>query len=52
MTKSIFEKSVNNISTKPLFKTVENYDGEFKRESELNLPELSEIEVMRHYKEL
>ncbi len=52
MTKSIFEKSVNNISTKPLFKNVENYDGEFKRESELNLPELSEIEVMRHYKEL
>ncbi len=52
MTKTIFEKTVNNISTKPLFKKTEKYDGEFKRVSKLNIPEVSEIEVMRHYKEL
>lgn len=52
MTKNIFEKTVNNISTKPFFVESENYDGEFKRTSELNIPEVTEIEVMRHYKEL
>lgn len=52
MTKTIFEKTVNNISTKPMFSQTENYEGEFKRTSELNIPEVAEIEVMRHYKEL
>ncbi len=52
MTKNIFEKTVNNISTKPFFVESKNYDGEFKRTSELNIPEVTEIEAMRHYKEL
>ena len=52
MTKTVFEKTVNNISTKPLFVNVEEYNGEFKRTKELNLPQMSELEVMRHYKEL
>ena len=52
MTKTVFEKTVNNISTKPLFVNVEEYKGEFKRIKELNLPQMSELEVMRHYKEL
>ena len=52
MTKSIFEKSVNNISAKPLFAEYEEYKGEFKRTMPLNIPNVPEIEVMRHYKEL
>ena len=52
MTKSIFEKSVNNISAKPLFTEYEEYKGKFKRTMPLNIPNVPEIEVMRHYKEL
>lgn len=54
MTKTIFEKSVNNISTKPFFVESDNglKDLKFKRTSELNLPDVTELEVMRHYKEL
>lgn len=54
LTKLIFEKS-NNIDginfsegdEKPDF-----LDKKFLRETDLNLPQLSELEVMRHYKEL
>ena len=52
MTKTIFEKSIPNISTKPMFVENNKYKGEFIRKSELNIPEVTEIEVMRHYKEL
>lgn len=52
MTKTIFEKTINNISTKPMFTETEDYNGKFKRTSKLNIPEVTEIEVMRHYKEL
>ena len=52
MTKTVFEKTVNNISTKPLFLNIDKFEGEFKRTSALNLPQMSELEVMRHYKEL
>lgn len=52
MTKTIFEKTINNISTKPMFSETEDYNGKFKRTSKLNIPEVTEIEVMRHYKEL
>lgn len=52
MTKNIFEKTLNNITTKPFFEENKEYKGEFKRTSKLDIPEVSEIEVMRHYKEL
>lgn len=52
MTKTIFEKSVNNISTKPLYNENIEYKGNFKRTSKLDLPQVSELEAMRHYKEL
>ncbi len=52
MTKTIFEKTINNITTKPIFEEFETYEGKFKRQGELNIPEVPEIEVMRHYKEL
>ena len=52
MTKNIFEKTLNNITTKPFFEENKKYNGDFKRTSELNIPEVTEIEVMRHYKEL
>ncbi len=52
MTENIFEKSFNNFTSKPIFEDYESYSGSFKRVSDLNLPDLPEIEVMRHYKEL
>ena len=52
MTKTIFEKTIKDITTKQTFLKPEKYNGEFLRTSDLNIPEVSEIEVMRHYKEL
>lgn len=46
MTKTIFEKTINNCEYMP------DFESEFKRKSQFNLPNLPEIEVMRHYKEL
>lgn len=46
MTKTIFEKTMNNCEY------TLDFESEFKRKSPLNLPNLPEIEVMRHYKEL
>ncbi len=53
MTKLIFEKSDNstklNINPKEQIKFI---DDKFLRKTPLNLPQLSELEVLRHYKEL
>ena len=52
MAKSIFEKNIDDISTKPMFFEGFCYEGEFKRKEKVNIPQLSELEVMRHYKML
>lgn len=57
MTKTIFEKSNNidgiNISDCVVSeKELSFLDKEFLRTTPLNLPQLSELEVLRHYKEL
>lgn len=54
MTKTIFEKS-NNIDGINIFDCDKNLDfinKAFLRKTPLNLPQLSELEVLRHYKEL
>lgn len=53
MTKLIFEKS-NNIDGINISNCNENVsiDGKFLRKTPLNMPQLSELEVLRHYKEL
>lgn len=53
MTKLIFEKS-NNIDGVNIadVKDISFIDKKFQRETDLNLPQLSELEVLRHYKEL
>lgn len=54
MTKLIFEKSnnVEGICFSNTDESVEFINDNFLRKTPLNLPQLSEIEVMRHYKEL
>ena len=52
--KTIFEKS-NGVSGINLSDETENlsfFDEKFLRKSSVNLPQLSELEVLRHYKEL
>lgn len=55
MTKVIFEKT-NNIDGVNISDKVENLDQiidkKFLRQTSLNLPQISELEVLRHYKEL
>ena len=53
MTKLIFEKS-NNVDGINISDCEENnvIDEKFLRKTPLNLPQLSELDVMRHYKEL
>lgn len=48
MTKTIFSKS-KNLNSKPFFCGEIDFN---KRTTPLNLPDLSELDVMRHYKEL
>lgn len=58
MTKLIFEKSndINGInlsdSEKNLTQEIKGMDKKFLRETPLNLPQVSELETLRHYKEL
>ena len=51
---TIFEKSsgIDGVTLCNEVGSVDFIDGEFLRNSDLNLPELSELEVLRHYKEL
>lgn len=54
MTKIIFEKSNNTdgINISDCDEKINFIDKKYLRETPLNLPQLSELEVMRHYKEL
>lgn len=54
MTKLIFEKSnnIDGISISDCSDDLSFLNEEFLRETPLNLPQLSELEVLRHYKEL
>ena len=54
MTKIIFEKSngSNGINMSKFNENVDFIDKNFLRTSSLNLPQLSELETLRHYKEL
>ena len=55
MTKTIFEKSQENIEGIRLCDEERNFDfidKKFLSDSEPKLPQMPEIEVMRHYKEL
>lgn len=54
MTKVIFEKSngIDGINIADCDKDMTFIDKKFLRETPLNLPQLSELEVLRHYKEL
>ena len=49
--KTIFEKD-KNLNSKPFYLNENDFIEENKRTLELNLPNMSELEVMRHYKEL
>lgn len=54
MTKVIFEKTNNcdGINISDEIKEIDYIDKKFLRETPLNLPQLSELDVLRHYKEL
>lgn len=54
MTKIIFEKSTgaNGINIFDDAKNTDCIDNKFLRSTPLNLPQMSELEVLRHYKEL
>lgn len=54
MTKIIFEKSdhTDGINILDCNESIDFIDRSFLRETPLNLPQLSELEVLRHYKEL
>lgn len=54
MTKIIFEKSenVDGINISDIDDKVDFIDEKLLRKTPLNLPQISELEVMRHYKEL
>lgn len=54
MTKVIFEKTNNcdGINISDEIKEIDYIDKKFLRKTPLNLPQLSELDVLRHYKEL
>lgn len=54
MTKTIFEKSndIDGINIYDCDKSIEYINKDLLRKTPLNLPQLSELEVLRHYKEL
>lgn len=54
MTKVIFEKTNNcdGINISDEIKEIDYIDEKFLRKTPLNLPQLSELDVLRHYKEL
>lgn len=54
MTKTAFEKSTNidGVNISDNHETINFIDEKFLRNTPLNLPQLSELEVLRHYKEL
>ena len=54
MSKLIFEKSnqIDGINVCDCNESINFIDKKFLRETPLNLPQLSELEVLRHYKEL
>lgn len=54
MTKTIFEKSndIDGINICDCDKNIDFINKDFLRKTPLNLPQLSELEVLRHYKEL
>lgn len=54
MTKTIFEKStgIDGINISDCGDEINFIEEKFLRKTPLNLPQLSELEVMRHYKEL
>lgn len=54
MTKTIFEKStgIDGINISDVDEKIDFINEKFLRNTPLNLPQLSELEVMRHYKEL
>lgn len=54
MTKTVFEKSTNidGINISDIDENIDFIDEKFLRNTALNLPQLSELEVLRHYKEL
>lgn len=54
MTKLIFEKSNNTdgINITDCQESINHINPDFLRDTSLNLPQMSELEVMRHYKEL
>lgn len=54
MTKIIFEKNenVDGINISDIEEKIDFIDEKFLRKTPLNLPQISELETMRHYKEL
>lgn len=54
MTKTVFEKStdIDGINISDCDENIDFIDEKFLRKTSLNLPQLSELEVLRHYKEL
>lgn len=54
MSKIIFEKSnnIDGVNISDVEEKIDFIDAKFLRETPLNLPQLSELDVLRHYKEL